>query len=133
MIFLSARSRTACAVETDGAAYCWGGGRYGQRGDGSNGYSYAPVPVSGGHSFKEVVAGKNHSCGVTTDDDLYCWGRNNSGQLGNGSLVNSSIPVAIAIGSTWGQLTIPVCPSVQENLRNNRPPLKVRLGEPMEQ
>jgi alpha-tubulin suppressor-like RCC1 family protein len=71
----------ACALGTNGAAYCWGNGYAGQVGVASGVYT-TPQTVSGGKTFRAVAAGMYHTCGIGTDNRIYCWGWNNYGQLG---------------------------------------------------
>ena len=73
-----------CGVTTSGVAYCWGQGRFGRLGNGTEDDQSAPVPLSGGLTFASVSAGRDHSCGVTTDGAAYCWGYGASGKLGDG-------------------------------------------------
>jgi TolB protein len=82
----------ACGVTTSGAAYCWGTGIDGQRGDGRSGGPAArsantPRAVLGGLTFTTISAGARHTCGVTTGGATYCWGSGFSGALGTGSFV----------------------------------------------
>ena len=91
-----------CGVDTAGDGWCWGENTYGQLGNGSNGTVLStPVKVEGGHTWKTIVPGGEHTCGITTDDALYCWGRNTVGQLGapslwvGGTAAHSSVPVAV--------------------------------------
>ena len=77
----------ACALDPNGYAYCWGGGNWGQLGNGllPNGYaqgSSVPVPVTGGIRFRALAAGELHTCGIGIDNGIYCWGSNYYGQLG---------------------------------------------------
>jgi alpha-tubulin suppressor-like RCC1 family protein len=62
-----------------------GGNRFGALGDGTTDTRLEPVPVAGGHQFRQVDAGQYHTCGRTTDNRVYCWGNSGSGQLGNGT------------------------------------------------
>jgi alpha-tubulin suppressor-like RCC1 family protein len=73
----------ACAVRTDGAAYCWGKNDYGQLGS-AGGNAASPRAVDGGLTFASISAGARHVCGVTTDGSVYCWGSNVFGALGDG-------------------------------------------------
>lgn len=73
----------ACAVKADGTGLCWGDGRNGKLGNGSEDAALEPTEVSGGLKFKSLSAGAFHTCGVTTESELYCWGRN--GPYGWGS------------------------------------------------
>jgi alpha-tubulin suppressor-like RCC1 family protein len=79
----------ACALDPNGAAYCWGNGNWGQLGNGLNASGYAdssvyPVAVRGGLRFKALAAGQLHTCGISTDNHVYCWGSNYNGELGTG-------------------------------------------------
>ncbi|MFL5582546.1 MAG: hypothetical protein ACJ8AO_19425, partial [Gemmatimonadaceae bacterium] len=58
----------ACALASDGAAYCWGSNTFGQLGNGtiSTG-SWTPTAVSGGLRFSSIAAGgEAHSCALTS-------------------------------------------------------------------
>lgn len=79
---LSAGEEHVCGVTTDGAAWCWGEGEYGQLGDGHRRSSDRPVRVAGDHQWTMLSAGDDHTCGVTTDHEVYCWGEGDDGRLG---------------------------------------------------
>jgi alpha-tubulin suppressor-like RCC1 family protein len=111
---VSAGQFHACGVTTDNQAYCWGLNTSGQLGVGTNTgpegctngigttspCSTRPVLVAGGHRFRQLSAGANHTCAVTTDYRAYCWG---SGGIGNGT-VESLTPVAVAGGHLFRQV-----------------------------
>ncbi len=110
-------SQHACGVRTDGAAMCWGGGRYGKIGDGTFSGDFvenpSPVLVVGGHSWQSVSSsysndGENsvhHTCGLRDDGATLCWGRGDYGQLGDGttsgSISGTGTPVLVTGGYTW--------------------------------
>lgn len=71
----------ACALDPKGQAFCWGGGKKGELGDGRNLSSSVPVPVSGGRAFRGIAAGFHHTCAITAFE-IWCWGDNFSSQLG---------------------------------------------------
>ncbi|GMV03994.1 MAG: hypothetical protein AMXMBFR53_02760 [Gemmatimonadota bacterium] len=73
---LTSNSSHACAVTTDGAAYCWGGNREGQLGDGTWESRSEPAPVAGGLRFRTLAPGSYHTCGLTLEGAAYCWGWN---------------------------------------------------------
>jgi alpha-tubulin suppressor-like RCC1 family protein len=52
--------------------------------------------VTGGHTFRTIVAGESHTCGIGSDSLTYCWGGNDSGQLGDSSASTGPIPVLVA-------------------------------------
>ncbi len=107
---ISAGDSHACAVTTDGEAYCWGYGEHGQLGNGMTGRDdchvfsrvlmaceYKPVKVSGGYTFISISAGFHHTCGVRVDGEGYCWGSGSFGKLGNGSEDNQLVPVRVLL------------------------------------
>lgn len=108
----------ACGVTSEHAAYCWGSNLLGQLGIGTDtgpencpidpGFtapcSTRPVPVAGGHPFRQVSAGRASSCGVTTDNRVWCWGVNGSGQLGDGTTAERLRPVVVAGGLRFRQV-----------------------------
>ena|GEM_PF-407342 len=84
-----------CALTTDGLAYCWGEGRYGGLGNGTNtSPQTTPVPVQmpEGKTFVKIEAGHSNVsdgyssvCALTGDGELYCWGFSDMyGTIGNG-------------------------------------------------
>jgi len=96
-----------CALTPDGTAYCWGGDRYGQLGDGGGvtAHGLPPTRVATTLTFASLSAGFRHVCGLTTDGKAYCWGWNYRGQLGDGSNVNRDVPVAVAGELTFTSLS----------------------------
>lgn len=74
----------ACALDADGAAFCWGDGVYGRLGRADQAMEPAPVAVETGLAFRSISAGGFHTCGIGTDGYTYCWGFNAYGQLGDG-------------------------------------------------
>ncbi|GIF00655.1 hypothetical protein Ari01nite_81190 [Paractinoplanes rishiriensis] len=75
-----------CGLGSDGTAYCWGQGSYGQLGNGNTADQLTPVAVDAppGVTFTQLTAGTNHSCGLGSDSKGYCWGQGGDGQLGIG-------------------------------------------------
>ncbi len=99
----------SCAVDFDGAAWCWGLNNFGQLGDGTTRWtlnnlrdstgkaiSGIPVKVETSYRFQKVVAGAYHSCALS-DGSAYCWGDNRQGQLGDGEATSSLTPVAVTM------------------------------------
>ena len=84
-----------CALDSAGAAYCWGAGPLG-----GTATSSVPVPVDAigvlaGHPLKEISAGLGETCALARTGTAYCWGDNTYGELGDGSSVSSAVPVAV--------------------------------------
>ena len=94
-----------CAINTAGAAFCWGdaggGGRGagdpGQLGDGTGMSSATPVSVvqTTAEPFRAISAGTGHSCAIGVSGAAYCWGDNRYGQLGTGDNTSSLVPIAV--------------------------------------
>jgi alpha-tubulin suppressor-like RCC1 family protein len=70
-----------CALDLNGAAYCWGNSNYGQLGNGNYGYQPQPIPVGGGLVFSSISAGQFSTCG-TTAGGMFCWGAIMNGLYG---------------------------------------------------
>lgn len=81
---VSTGSSTACAIDTDGALYCWGDNEEGQTGHGIREFSVAAPTRVGAATWSSVHVSQGHACGLQTDGSLWCWGRNTSSELGLG-------------------------------------------------
>ena len=58
-----------------------------------------PDVVAGGHRWRTVNGGLDHSCGLTTDGDVYCWGANAYGQLGTRASADTAFaPALVPLG-----------------------------------
>lgn len=92
----------SCAIDSSGAAYCWGRGYEGQLGDGRavSGTCRGtdrPVAVVGLEApAKEIASGGRHNCAILENGAIVCWGDNEYGQLGSLSATESVVPVNIA-------------------------------------
>jgi alpha-tubulin suppressor-like RCC1 family protein len=95
-----------CGVTTGDRAFCWGGGRTGQLGNGKTYKSFWPRRVAGGLYFDRISAGQVHNCGETTDNRAYCWGNNELGGLGDGTTTTRLTPVPVAGGLTFSQVSV---------------------------
>ena len=86
-VSIDAGDRHACAVDGEGSAWCWGGGKYGTLGDSAAPRGSAiPVRVAGAHRFRQLSVGSRTTCATATDDSAWCWGSNSSGELGDSSI-----------------------------------------------
>jgi len=111
LIDIAVGTGAACAIASDGAAYCWGLNANGQLGNNSITNSSVPVAVvtSGalsGKSLIDIKVGGNQTCGLTADGYVYCWGNNSLGQLGNGTTTQSRVPVAVDTGGVLSGKTV---------------------------
>ena len=109
---LALGARHACALDLDGAAWCWGRATFGSLGTGSAGDIPAVVPqaVIGGLVFATLVADGATTCGVTTAGAAYCWGFGFAGQIGlTGEGTGSVVPAPSLVtvpGGPWRSVTI---------------------------
>lgn len=71
-----------CAVQGDGAAFCWGSNPTGALGDGTREDRATPALVKGISDVRSIAAGHRHTCAATGDGSAYCWGSNARGSLG---------------------------------------------------
>ena len=92
----------SCALHQSGTISCWGNNRYGQLGNGQNGYidySSVPLEVVGIVDATAIATSWEHSCALHQGGTISCWGNNYNGQLGNGQSgenAMSSVPVQVA-------------------------------------
>lgn len=94
----------ACALRSDGVAYCWGSAILG---DGSLTGRSVAVEVSGPNRFVRLEVGDANACGLTATGEAWCWGDNSQGQLGAGlSTARALVPVAVAGGHRFTSLDI---------------------------
>ncbi len=77
-------SRSSCALDALGAAYCWGDNTLGQLGDGSTQSRATPAPAAVPRAFTSIDIGYSHGCGLLVGGGWYCWGDNSRGALGTG-------------------------------------------------
>jgi len=76
---ISTGSSHACALTSDGTAYCWGSNIRGALGDGTLSDRATPAAVIAGLKFTSIAAGHDHTCAVTASGVAYCWGGVNYG------------------------------------------------------
>lgn len=95
------RDRT-CALDVEGAAWCWGAEGAAPTGTGgatatcrSGPCVPSPARVRGGLRFRAVAVGAGHACAVALDGGAWCWGDNEQGQLGVGSPRVAGEPVSV--------------------------------------
>jgi alpha-tubulin suppressor-like RCC1 family protein len=110
-VHVAAAADHACALTAEGDAYCFGSPMgAGALGHGTGAASDRLRRVLGGHRFRQVGVGRDHSCGLDTDGRAWCWGSNVFGELGNGSPQDAReetrVPVAVAGGIRFAGLGV---------------------------
>ncbi len=97
-----------CALDTAGAAHCFGAGRLGQLGDGLQTTSNVPTTVSGGLVFTQLSAatGGDLACGIS-GNALYCWGTGYFGQPGTGGVSQfAAVPYRVAPSQSFTKVSV---------------------------
>jgi alpha-tubulin suppressor-like RCC1 family protein len=76
----------SCALDLQGALYCWGRNESHQLALPTEGTVWTPtrVEVDAPAGFRLLSLGENHACAIRADRTLWCWGRNVEGQIGIG-------------------------------------------------
>jgi alpha-tubulin suppressor-like RCC1 family protein len=88
-----------CALDTEGAAWCWGSTADGQ--------AYGtPQSVPGDNRFDKIFAGGQFTCGLNNNGQAWCWGNNEYGQLGNASYQDSAVPMPVVGGLYFSTLAL---------------------------
>lgn len=107
---------TTCARTKGGAVYCWGGGEYGELGNGKTGKeasSASPLRVPGVADAVQLALGGAHVCARLKAGTVSCWGSNAVLQLGsagptlrpNASPVTSAQSgIDLVVGANFGFL-----------------------------
>ena len=102
---IDAGNEHTCALDTTGAAWCWGEDSAGPLGDGPDALPLdftpvvkdAPVAVLGGHTFATISAGESHTCALDGSGRAWCWGLDGGGELGDGVDVGPEKPAPVAV------------------------------------
>lgn len=83
---VAAGAASSCALDTQGAAWCWGDNLVGQLGDGREVSIPRPNPIAGDITFSQISMTKQSwhgtvddparsiACGTSTAGVVYCWG-----------------------------------------------------------
>ena len=115
LIQIGAGVNWTCALDTAGAAYCWGNNNSGAGdatalGNGTmNVPSNAPVLVSNSGTtliFTQLSVGSDFACALTSAGVAYCWGNNHQGQVGNSGTGLATTPQAVTTSGALTGLTL---------------------------
>lgn len=93
---IAAGQEHSCALDADGAAWCWGSDDQGALGNAAEHADAAvPVAVDGGLHFTAITAGDSFTCALALDGQAWCWGSDNNGRLGTNGGPARQTPVAV--------------------------------------
>jgi len=101
---VSAGFFSTCALDGDGAPYCWGYGRlFGNDPQSAN--ANTPTPAASGLPLSAIEIGIYSTCGIDGNADMHCWGMaNQSGEQGNGSVLPEPTPTPVVGGLSFESL-----------------------------
>ncbi|MBN8615393.1 MAG: hypothetical protein J0L92_32660 [Deltaproteobacteria bacterium] len=90
-IAVSQTGLTSCAIDVEGAVWCWGDDALGQTGSpipphatGANAPQPTPQRIEGLAGARSLSLGQYHSCALLDDGRAQCWGYDWWGALGRG-------------------------------------------------
>ncbi len=90
---VSAGERHTCALTDDGRIFCWGDGRAGRLGTGSEQDRSLPAQEATlADDWVELSTSHEHGCAIKAEGTLFCWGRGAGGRLGTGAAADALIP-----------------------------------------
>jgi alpha-tubulin suppressor-like RCC1 family protein len=89
---LSLGENHACALDREGAVYCWGDNRQHQVSAADATIRRLPTRVEGVPKFSAIAVGAEHSCGQSQNGEVWCWGTNRGNALGVGQMDQAVVP-----------------------------------------
>lgn len=97
----------SCAIEGEGALWCWGLNHYGQLGNGTTDNKLTPTQVGTAVDWQKVATGGTHLCGIKGQGELWCWGHNYYGQLGDSTTGNKLVPTQVGgVSGGWQEFAL---------------------------
>jgi alpha-tubulin suppressor-like RCC1 family protein len=104
----------ACALDSEGAVWCWGDNSSGQLGIGAGTEALAfPVRINPMTNFDSrklvsISTGYFHSCALDSKGEAWCWGENGDGQLGIGNNTDQFIPQKVSMLNVTSQRVVSI-------------------------
>jgi alpha-tubulin suppressor-like RCC1 family protein len=89
-----------CAIDVEGAVWCWGLNDAWQVQAGAAEVVLDPVKIDAlPMPAAQVAAGRSASCARLVDGSVWCWGNNSNGELGVGTQLDRLAPNPVSLGS----------------------------------
>jgi alpha-tubulin suppressor-like RCC1 family protein len=98
---VSAVSKSAFAIKTDGTLWAWGENNSGQLGFNDTVSRSSPVQVGALTNWSKLTSAASCTFAIKTDGTLWAWGNNSTGKLGLNDTVNRSSPVQVGALTNW--------------------------------
>lgn len=107
---ISAGGQNTCGIKTDGTAWCWGEGSFGQLGNGiTPAAQTTPFEIStgevSGSKWTVISVGISYVCGLRDNGTAWCWGKLQDEERGDSATELHSTPFAVddnsISGSKW--------------------------------
>jgi len=95
-----------CAIDTDGALWCWGADTYGQLGNNYQDYSAhaTPIRVGSDADWAGVTSLAAHTCAIKSGGTIWCWGYGDT-RLGLGPGAGDQfVPTQVGTDSDWATI-----------------------------
>ncbi len=81
-VAIAAAEKTACGLDKDGAAWCWG--EDATKPGVAGAIADVPTKITPPLPILTIAVGRRFACGLAADGEAFCWGENGRGQLGVG-------------------------------------------------
>lgn len=82
VVFVAAGMKHCAAIDSSGALFTWGWGRYGRLGTGSILNQATPAKVVTDNTFTQVACGESHTVALSSSGHVWAWGSAHYGKLG---------------------------------------------------
>jgi len=94
---IAAGAQVSCVLRGDGSVWCWGDGRRGGLGNGTEEPRATPARVQSLPAVVAIDAGFEQVCALTENGDVWCWGDNSFGQVDGSSGMNTMPPTRVPL------------------------------------
>jgi alpha-tubulin suppressor-like RCC1 family protein len=95
----------SCALDGEGAVWCWGLNDHGELGDGTTQARSVAAASASGLRFASLSLGGQHTCGLTDAGAVYCWGQNDDGEVGTGATSDVLSPQVVTLPAAATQVS----------------------------
>ena len=94
------------AIKLDNTLWGWGGGDYGNLGNGTSLSTPLPVQIGTDTDWEDININWLSSSGIKTNGTIWTWGQNEYGQIGNSNTTNQTTPFQVSMETNWSFIEI---------------------------